>query len=212
MPLSPELAAEVANALGIANAAVVQKDYSVVEVLGAVLRASGPDGARLVFSGGTCLAKAHRLTLRMSEDIDLKVVVPGAEGLSRNQLRTSLGRVKDAVEASLTGSGFVLREPPVARNDNRKVEFLLVHEGGLGGSRVMRPGVKLELFHVPLRGPSNPSPPPRRPEHSVRDSRQRWSSALRCLLPRPWRRFVRWGSCFTWASRAVPASGFSPPA
>ena len=154
MPLSLELAAEAATTLGIANAAVVQKDYSVVEVLGAVRRVSGPPGARLVFSGGTCLAKAHRLTLRMSEDIDLKVVVPGAEGLSRNQLRATLGRVKDAVEASLTASGFVLREPPVARNGNRKVEFLLAHEGSQGASRVMRPGVKLELFQVPLLGPT----------------------------------------------------------
>jgi predicted nucleotidyltransferase component of viral defense system len=29
---------------------------------------------RLVFSGGTALSRAHRLTRRMSEDIDLKIV------------------------------------------------------------------------------------------------------------------------------------------
>jgi hypothetical protein len=33
------------------------------------------DGIQLVFAGGTCLSKAHRLIARMSEDIDIKVIL-----------------------------------------------------------------------------------------------------------------------------------------
>lgn len=33
------------------------------------------DGIHLVFAGGTCLSKAHRLIDRMSEDIDIKVIL-----------------------------------------------------------------------------------------------------------------------------------------
>ena len=47
--------------------AVVEKDYYVTQVIHA-LSAVENEYFRLVFCGGTCLAKAHKIVSRMSED------------------------------------------------------------------------------------------------------------------------------------------------
>jgi hypothetical protein len=64
---------DVADALGLGNAAIVEKDYYVVQLLQQIasleLRYH-----QIVFSGGTALAKSSIKTFRMSEDIDLKMV------------------------------------------------------------------------------------------------------------------------------------------
>jgi predicted nucleotidyltransferase component of viral defense system len=52
--------------------AVIEKDYYVTQAIHAL---SGIENEyfRLVFSGGTCLAKAHKIVKRMSEDVDFKI-------------------------------------------------------------------------------------------------------------------------------------------
>lgn len=52
--------------------AVVEKDYYVTQVIHA-LSDTEDDYFRLVFAGGTCLAKAHKIVKRMSEDVDFKI-------------------------------------------------------------------------------------------------------------------------------------------
>ena len=114
--LTPELLDNVTDALGLPSSQVVEKDFRVVEVLSAVTAAALPPGVRLVFAGGTCLARAHGLVRRMSEDIDLKVVVPPLA--SKSALRTMLSRTKAAVHAAIVGAGFP--KPTVtAKNDNK---------------------------------------------------------------------------------------------
>ena len=73
---------------------------------------------RLVFAGGTCLARAHRLVERMSEDVDFKVVPPAAT-MSNNQRRQALGDLRDRLESGLTAAGFILAEPPQSRDANQ---------------------------------------------------------------------------------------------
>ena len=51
----------------------MEKDRYVVKAL-ASIKIADLKPFRLVFSGGTALSRAHRLTRRMSEDIDLKIV------------------------------------------------------------------------------------------------------------------------------------------
>lgn len=65
--------ADVADALGIKNPVIVEKDYYAVQLIKELSSLSFED-YHLVFSGGTCLAKAHQNTYRMSEDIDFKLV------------------------------------------------------------------------------------------------------------------------------------------
>ena len=55
----------------------IEKDWHVIRAMQAI---SQVDSGifRLVFAGGTCLARAHKLVQRMSEDVDYKVVLRGA--------------------------------------------------------------------------------------------------------------------------------------
>ncbi len=46
---------------------VVEKDYYITQVIHA-LSGTENDFFRLIFAGGTCLAKAHKIVKRMSED------------------------------------------------------------------------------------------------------------------------------------------------
>lgn len=48
---------------------VIEKDYYVTQVIHA-LSGIENDYFRLVFAGGTCLAKAHKIIKRMSEDVE----------------------------------------------------------------------------------------------------------------------------------------------
>jgi len=63
---------DVADALGISSPAIVEKDYWATQLLREISQLK-PRGFQFVFSGGTCLAKAHQNTFRMSEDIDIQM-------------------------------------------------------------------------------------------------------------------------------------------
>lgn len=60
-----------AAALELANP-VVEKDYYVTQVIHALSNIED-EYFRLVFAGGTCLAKAYKIVKRMSEDVDFKI-------------------------------------------------------------------------------------------------------------------------------------------
>lgn len=79
-------------------------------------------GIRLVFAGGTCLSKAHGLIQRMSEDIDLKVVleptpVPLKKGRGQRAWLTTLHQQLTALLAQLQ---FPLL-PPSANDGNPSI-------------------------------------------------------------------------------------------
>src|SRR5437870_2342574 len=65
--------------------AVVEKDYYVTQVIHALSDIQN-EYFRLVFAGGTCLAKAHRIVDRMSEDIDFKIQIKNNINFSRSRL------------------------------------------------------------------------------------------------------------------------------
>lgn len=83
--LDPTLFSDVADALGISSPVLVEKDYYAVQLLNIINKLSF-DGYQLVFAGGTCLAKAHKNTYRMSEDVDIKLV-PSSEILAQSNTR-----------------------------------------------------------------------------------------------------------------------------
>lgn len=64
---------DIADSLGISSPAIVETDNWGTQLLREISELQF-DGYRLVFSGGTCLAKAYKNTFRMSEDIDIKMV------------------------------------------------------------------------------------------------------------------------------------------
>ncbi len=64
---------EVADIFGISHPAIVEKDYYVVQLL-KILETVKIPGYQLIFSGGTCLEKVHKIIFWMSEDVDIKLV------------------------------------------------------------------------------------------------------------------------------------------
>ncbi|WP_300731693.1 nucleotidyl transferase AbiEii/AbiGii toxin family protein [Pseudomonas sp.] len=168
--------AATAELLGNLPAVVVEKDQHITDALrvlsqiqimhtahqqdrqkGDVKPATINLATRLIFAGGTCLSKAHGLIERMSEDIDIKVILEKVpEGYAME--KANRGRLKDLqkeVERSLTQMGFEYvvhdnQENPVLR-DSRRYYCLLVSYGAhfQDVSGVLRPQLKLELIHRP---------------------------------------------------------------
>jgi len=168
--------AATAGLLGNLPAAVAEKDQHITDALRVLAKIqvahiaqqrhclnSDPEPAsitltaQLIFAGGTCLSKAHSLIERMSEDIDIKVIldeVPQGYILPKG----NRGRLKDLhreVERCLTETGFEYvvhddKENPVLR-DSRRYYCLLVSYGAhfQDVSGVLRPQLKLELIHRP---------------------------------------------------------------
>jgi predicted nucleotidyltransferase component of viral defense system len=102
---------EVQRHFDLPSPALVEKDWYVVKALAAINTAEVKP-FRLVFSGGTALSRAHRLTRRMSEDIDLKIV--SDEPRSRAELR----KLRGTVTSALLGAGFAFDPENAAHRDS----------------------------------------------------------------------------------------------
>jgi len=113
------------------------------------------EGIRLVFAGGTCLSKAHGLINRMSEDVDIKVVLtPTPSPLKKGRGdRSRLIALHDMLEPMLTSLGFpLLRYANGAHNPNIKNshKYYVVGAGyksSYDQLPSLRPELKLELNH-----------------------------------------------------------------
>lgn len=148
--ISAELADGIRDALaeglvGYSDVAL-EKDVHISAVLKLVAQLAGDDYS-IVFCGGTSLVKAYRLIDRMSEDIDLKVVL--APGLSKNAQRTLLRQLRDECTQLLNSSDFEVTEP-ISENNNSHIEFTLAYESVFGQSRGLRAGIKLEFTQATL--------------------------------------------------------------
>ncbi|NUA26366.1 nucleotidyl transferase AbiEii/AbiGii toxin family protein [Cupriavidus basilensis] len=119
--------------------------------------------SQLVFAGGTCLSKAHGLIERMSEDIDIKVLLEDApDGYALPKSHSTRKRLRDIqaeLEERLTRVGFVFtkiedKNNPFS-NDNRRYYRLAVEYGPQfkDVSGVLRPELKVELIHRPPKLP-----------------------------------------------------------
>lgn len=139
---------EVQRYLNLPSAALVEKDWYVVRALAAITRLTA-EPFQLVFGGGTALSRAHRLTLRMSEDIDFKIV--SAHHPSRAELR----ELRSQVTAALLEAGFVFdpNNPAhrTSRNGSRYTRFQLPYPAGTEGVGALRPEIQIEIAVWPLR-------------------------------------------------------------
>lgn len=113
------------------------------------------DGIQLVFAGGTSLSKAHRLISRMSEDIDVKVVLlePSHALKKGSGNRARLKALYAAIERMLGEAGF---EIPAMAGGNPNPHVRNVYRYYVVGARYhteasswnpLRPELKLELMH-----------------------------------------------------------------
>lgn len=135
---------------------IFEKDLLLTQAL-RHLASTDTDGLGLVFCGGTCLSKAHRLIDRMSEDVDFKLVVP--EGLSRTARSKRLSQFKKRVALVFQEAGFnVPPEQVVARDENSYVAMNLLYESRFSPVASLRPEIKVEFNARPPVLPTAPLP------------------------------------------------------
>jgi predicted nucleotidyltransferase component of viral defense system len=139
---------EVQEYFGLPGPALVEKDWYVVKALAAIAAVDTGD-FRLVFGGGTALSRAYKLTKRMSEDVDLKIVRDKAP--TRGELRKLRKEITDA----LLGAGFVFdpenQDHRVAMHEGRYTKYQLPYKALAEGKGILRPNVQIETVAFPLR-------------------------------------------------------------
>ena len=134
---------EVALVKGI-NPSFVEKDWWVVQLVRAI-NAVQQDGFAVIFSGGTCLSKAHSLLQRFSEDVDFRVVTAKS-----SPTRKALSAYKGAVVEALRAKGLVIDEAHIkARDGNRFFSIEVDYESYFSPSAALRPHI---LIEVTVRG------------------------------------------------------------
>ncbi len=145
---------EVQAHFGLPGIALVEKDFYVVKALAAIA-AVEMEGLplRLVFGGGTALSRAHRLIRRMSEDIDLRIVVD-----HNRSARGALRRLRSKVTEALLGVGFKFdptdRAYRRSQNATRYTIYRLPYEPVTTGEGALRPTIQIETAAWPLRRPA----------------------------------------------------------
>jgi predicted nucleotidyltransferase component of viral defense system len=138
---------EVQEHFGLPGPALVEKDWYAVRALAAVAAVDTGD-FRLVFGGGTALSRAYRLTKRMSEDVDLKIVREKAP--SRGELR----KLRTDITGALHAAGFSF-DP---ENENHRkamhkghyTRYQLPYKPIAEGKGILRPDVQIETSVWPL--------------------------------------------------------------
>ena len=139
---------------GLPSLALVQKDWHVVRAMRAIV-ATDAAPFRLIFAGGTCLARAHRLVARMSEDVDFKIVSDDPTPMSASQRRKHLGTLRDRITAALQAAGFDLAPGDMrSRDANRYTVYNLRYAGTDRAGEQLRPTIQVELNHARLRRPA----------------------------------------------------------
>lgn len=142
---------DIADALHISSPAIVEKDYWATQLLKEISQLT-PEGFQLVFSGGTCLAKAHQNTFRMSEDIDIKMI-PNADTLaqSKNQQRQLRRDIHQLILNIISDSGiFKLAADPKKRNEGKYQQFLIEYPRDHDTLEALRPRLQLDLTESDL--------------------------------------------------------------
>ena len=104
----------------------IEKDLYVTEIIHTVIPIQH-DYYRLVFQGGTCLAKAHKIVPRMSEDCDFRMEMkPAAIGFSKEKTRNELRDFRHEITQQLQQAGFVVEKEKVrVRNEGRFMSMRL---------------------------------------------------------------------------------------
>lgn len=139
---------EVQQKFRLPSAALVEKDWHVVQALAAIVSVDASP-FRMVFGGGTALARAFGLIKRMSEDIDLRIVA--GQSPTRGQLRALRNRITDA----LLKGGFQFNPDEAAHRESkykgRYTIYRLPYTPTTEQKGALRPEIQIETAVFPLR-------------------------------------------------------------
>jgi predicted nucleotidyltransferase component of viral defense system len=148
----------VADFFGLVGTPPVVKDFHVVRAI-RTLAALDAAPFRLVFAGGTALARAHKLIRRMSEDVDFKIVPLAPAPVSRNARQRGLSDLRERVTTALHAAGFAFDPADPVRiwrsqNENRYTIWQLPYAYGEEIGEGLRPTIQVELTYAELRLPA----------------------------------------------------------
>jgi predicted nucleotidyltransferase component of viral defense system len=151
-PFDSSLFADVADAIGLSNPAIVEKDYYVVQLL-QLINEINPPLHDIVFSGGTALAKSSIKTYRMSEDVDLKIVPNEAFHAlpSRNAKRKVRKDIRGIIEELFNASPiFSIDGDLKILDEYRYMCFNIRYPQTYSQAPCLRPFIKLEFIESPV--------------------------------------------------------------
>ena len=130
--------------------AVLEKDYYVTQVIHA-LSGTENDYFRLIFSGGTCLAKAHKIVKRMSEDIDFKIQIKNVDiNFSKTFFLKKLKQFRSEIESKLIFHRLILNEP-IIRNEGQYLRIEINYSSVFSSKTTLRPHILLEFTFSDIR-------------------------------------------------------------
>lgn len=145
---------DTSDELGLGDPAIVEKDVYVTQVLQAVADISH-DRFQLVFIGGTCLAKAHRIVGRMSEDIDFKLVPLFDRSLNTQASRKEVSAFRQEIlEVIQEKTGFYPKDGQIRKgNNNTFTQIFLDYPTIYPHNTALRQQIKIELTAQKLKTP-----------------------------------------------------------
>ena len=151
-----ELIQATKDSLGLSEF-VIEKDYYLSKVL-RHLSSVENDNFQLVFSGGTCLAKAHRVVNRMSEDIDFKFQKKEAvHTTSKTKYLKALKNFREQLIALLKNTIFSVEEIKI-RNEGKYLCITLKYPCIFPPNTALRPHLLLEFSDSKIRLPTKNLP------------------------------------------------------
>jgi len=105
------------------HAGLIEKDYYVTRLV-KLISPINNEYFKLIFGGGTCLAKAHGITKRMSEDIDFKVIKKDIDIIGKKTQRKEFRKLKESIVEVLKNTEFKCSPRPTeGRNNHLKIDI-----------------------------------------------------------------------------------------
>ncbi len=132
---------------------VIEKDYYITDIINAIAHIEN-ENFRLIFCGGTCLAKAHKMVKRMSEDIDFKMQLKKPLAISsKSYLLKELKKFRSQIMKALELPHITISHSTV-RNEGQYLRAELTYSALFRASDALRPHLLLEFTLSNIRLPT----------------------------------------------------------
>lgn len=132
----------------------IEKDIYVTQAL-EILSEIEDDNFYLIFQGGTCLAKAHQIINRMSEDCDFKIGLKDSmRSASKSSLRQALKKFRQQIANSLKKNDFKIDDEAIkTRNEGRYISIQMEYPQAYTPASSIKPFIACEFFVGELKMP-----------------------------------------------------------
>ncbi|HAT1820774.1 TPA: nucleotidyl transferase AbiEii/AbiGii toxin family protein [Legionella pneumophila] len=148
--IDPTIFADVADALGIEEPVLVEKDYYAIQLLKLIHSINDP-GYSIIFAGGTCLSKAHIDIFRMSEDVDIKLIPSSdIQNETKGQQRKLRGHLHQKLYALLDAHTIFELSEKRKRDEGKYLQCHVKYPRFHPTISAIRPEVQLEITESSL--------------------------------------------------------------